>query len=171
MAEKVFRTDKFTFLGYTLLVLSYTLFFGTIVYKFGGFSFKSLIMILLIIPVAVYFFFLLKKKVVIDDTGIKVFGITGKKEFKWDEISEVSVSAGRRYFLFIADKDGNIAVVDDSTENFRELLEELKNRLPESKLSPNYGNVVKSYKRSYGSIALIYIASFILLFILIQTFL
>jgi hypothetical protein len=111
----------------------------------------------------------LKKKVVIDDTGIKVFGITGKKEFKWDEISEVSISAGRRYFLFIADKDGNVAVVDDSTENFRELLEELKNRLPESKLPPGFENVIKSYKRSYGSIALIYIASFILLFVLIRS--
>ena len=169
MAEKVFRTDKFTFLGYTLLVLSYTLFFGTIVYKFGGFSFKSLIMILLIIPVAVYFFFLLKKKVIIDDNGIEVFGITGKKEFKWNEISEVSVSAGRRYFLFIADKDGNVAVVDDSTENFKELLEELKNRLPEGKLPSSYENIINSYKRSFGSIALIYIASFILLFVLIRS--
>ena len=169
MDKKVFRTDKFTFLGYTLLVLTYSFFFGTIVYKFGGFSFKSLIMVLLIIPVAAYFFFLLKKKVIIDDNGIKVFGITGKKELKWNEISEVSVSAGRRYFLFIADKDGNVAVVDDSTENFKELLEELKDRLPEGKLPPSYENVIKSYKRSYGSIALIYIASFILLFVLIRS--
>jgi len=169
MAEKSFRTDRFTFLGYTLLVLTYTLFFGTIVYRSGGFSFKSLIMVLLIIPVAVYFFFLLKKRIIIDDTGIKVVGITGEKKFKWEEISEVSVSTGRRYLLFIADKDGNVAVVDDSTENFKELLEELKNRLPQSNLPPNYEEIIKSYKRSYGSLTLIYIASFILLFVLIRS--
>ncbi|WP_163328172.1 hypothetical protein GFV12_01435 [Desulfurobacterium thermolithotrophum] len=171
MIEKVFKTDKITLLGYTLLVFTYSLFFGTIFFKQSGSSFTSIIMVLLVLPVAAYFFFLLRKRVIVDQNGIKIIGITGKKEFSWNEISEVSVSPGRKYFLFITNKSGDVAVIDDSTENFKELLEELKKRLPKEKLSPNYENVLNSYKRSYGSIILIYVASLILLFILLKSLL
>ncbi|MEO2068069.1 MAG: PH domain-containing protein [Desulfurobacteriaceae bacterium] len=169
MDRKIYRTDKFTFLGYALLVLTYSLFFGLLVVRSGGVSINSLIFVLLVLPVAAYFFFLSRKKVIIDNEGIKVFGITGKKEFKWRDIQEVSVSAGRKYFLFIADKEGKLAVIDDSTENFKELLQEIKKKVSPNKLPENFDSVINSYRRSYGSIILIYIASLILLFVLFQS--
>jgi hypothetical protein len=169
MAEKVYRTDKIIFLGYALLVLTYSLFFGLLVAKKGGISISSLIFILLVLPVGAYFFFLSKKKIVIDDEGIKIFGVTGKKFFRWQDIQEVSVSAGRKYFLFITDKEGKLAVIDDSTENFKELLKEISKRVLPNKLPQNFDSVINSYRRSYGSMILIYIASLILLSVLLQS--
>lgn len=169
MDKRVFRTDKLTLSGYILLVLIYATFFGMIVYRSTGLSFKSLIMVLLIIPIVAYLFFLFKKKVVIDNDCISIWGLTGKKEFKWNDISDISLSSGRRQFLFITDKKGNVAVVDDSTDNFKELLEELKKRLPEDQLPEHFEDSIKAYKRSYMSLALVYLASLILLSVLIKS--
>ncbi len=166
--KKVFRTDTFTLVSYTLLVLSYSLFFGALIAKFGRLSLSSVLLLLLIIPVVAYFVFLLKKKVVLTDEGIEVFGITGRKRIKWSEVEEVSLTPGRRYFLFIVSKEGNLAVVDDSVSNFRELLKEVEERVPD-KVNENFDKLRESYKRSYTSNAVILIASLILLFILFKS--
>ncbi|TCK06228.1 PH domain-containing protein [Phorcysia thermohydrogeniphila] len=169
MAEKVFKTDKLTFLSYGLLVVAYALFFGLLFARTGGFSFKSAILLLFILPVLAYFFFLSKKKVVISDKGIKVFGLTGRKEFSWEDILEVSLSPGRKYFIFIGDKNGELAVIDDSTENFKELLREIGKRISRDKLPENYESLIENYRRSYTSPVLILVASAVLFFVILKS--
>ena len=170
MAEerKVFKSDGLTVLSYGLLVISYVLFFGALIVKAGRLSPGLMVFALLIFPVVAYFIFLLKKRVVITDEGIEVFGLTGKKFIKWNEISEISLTPGRKYFLFIADKNGKLAVVDDSFSGFEELLKEVKKRAP-SKIPENYDKVASAYKRSYTSNAILIVAALALLFILFHS--
>lgn len=169
MDKKEFRTDWFTLISYALLVVSYSLFFGALLYRSGKFSLTSVVFLLLVLPVVGYFFFLLKKNVTVSNDGIEVFGITGRKSIRWDEIEEVSLTPGRRFFLFISSKDGKLAVVDDSVSGFEELLREIERRVP-NRLSSNFKEIASSYKRSYTSNAIILIASLVLLFILIKSF-
>ncbi len=171
MAEKrVFRADGLTVLSYGVLVISYVLFFGALILKAGRFSPGLMVFALLVLPVVAYFVFLLKKRVVITDEGIEVFGLTGRKFIKWNEIEEVSLTPGRKYFLFIADKEGKLAVIDDSFSNFEEILKEVKRRAP-SKLPENYDRLVSSYRRSYTSNVVLIVAAAILLFILFNSIL
>lgn len=166
--KKVFKTEGFTVLAYGLLVVAYVLFFGALFLKSGRFSPGLLVFAVLILPVVAYFIFLLKKRVVITDEGIEVFGLTGKKFIRWNEISEISLTPGRRYFLFIADKDGKLAVIDDSFSGFDELLKEVKRRVS-SKLPENYDKVASTYRRSYTSNTILIVAALVLLFILFHS--
>ncbi len=168
--QLVLRTDRITLFAYTLLTLVYALFFALVVQKSGGFSVKSLILILLVLPVVAYFVFLSRKRVVISDEGIGIFGLTGRKWFSWDKIEEVSLSPGRRYFLFIATSDGELAIIDDTTERFEELLREILKRVDGSKLQENFENIASSYRKSYGSIILVYAASLILLAVILSSY-
>ena len=169
MADKVFKTDKLTFLSYGLLVVAYALFFGLLFARTGGFSFKSAVLLAFIFPIVAYFFFLTKKRVVISDKGIKVFGLTGRKEFSWEDVFEVSVSPGRKYFIFISDKNGNLAVIDDSTEDFKELLREIGKRISSDKLPEGYNSLIENYRRSYTSPILLLVASTVLFFVILKS--
>ena len=170
MDKKVFKSDGLTVLAYGLLVIAYVLFFGALIVKAGRFSPGLLIFAILILPVVAYFLFLVKKRVVISNEGIEVFGLTGKKFIKWNDISEISLTPGRRYFLFIADREGKLAVIDDSFAGFEELLREIKKRAP-SKIPENYDKVASGYRRSYTSNAILIIAAVVLLFILFNSLL
>ncbi len=170
MDRKVFRSDKITLFSYGLLVVAYALFFGALIVKASHFSPGLLVFLFLILPVAAYFIFLLKKRVVITDEGIEVFGLTGRKFIKWNEIAEISLTPGRRYFLFISDRKGNLAVIDDSFSEFEELLNEIKEKAP-SKLPENFDNLASGYRRSYTSSAILIIAAIVLLVILFKSLL
>jgi len=169
MAEKVYRTDRLTFLTYGLLIVAYALFLGLIVMKAGGVNSSFLILALFVLPVLAYFFFLLKKQVKIDDEGIEVFGLTGRKKIRWSEIRSISMTPGRKYFIFVEGKDGNLAVIDDSTENFIEVARELRRRAPD-RVSENYDVLLSSYKRSYTSVAILLFAALILIFVAVKSF-
>jgi Ca2+/Na+ antiporter len=170
MDKKVFRTDLITLFSYSMLVVSYSLFFGALILKFGKLTFSGVVLLILVLPILGYLVFLAKKKVALSESGIEIFGLTGKKFIKWDDVENVSLTPGRKYFLFFSSKDGKVAVVDDSVSNFKGLLEEIQRRIP-NKLSENFPQIASSYKRSYTSNAVILIASLILLFILIKDFL
>jgi len=169
MAKKVFKTDKLTFLSYGLLVVAYALFFGLLFARAGGFSFKSGLLLLFVFPILAYFLFLTRKKVTLSDEGIEVVGLTGRKSFRWEDVEEVSVSAGRKYFIFIGNKKGELAVIDDSTEDFEELLKEIGRRVPKSRLPENYENLIKNYRRSYTSPVLILVASVVLFLVILKS--
>jgi Ca2+/Na+ antiporter len=166
--EKVYRTDKLTFLSYGLLIVAYALFIAVIVKRAGGFSSSMLILFLFVLPVLAYFFFLFKKSVKITEEGIEVFGLTGRKKIRWEEIASVSLTPGRKYFLFIESKDGKLAVVDDSTENFVEVAREVKRRAP-VKLPENYDKLLDSYRRSYTSIGILLFAALVLIFVAVKS--
>ncbi len=169
--QLVFKTDRVTLFAYALLTFTYAVFFALVIGRSGGFSVKSLILVLLVLPVAAYFMFLSKKRVMISDKGIEVLGLMGRKSFSWDRVEGVSISPGRRYFLFITSVDGDVLVIDDSTEKFRELLEEISRRVDRSKLQQDFDKLISSYKRSYGNIYLVYIAALILLFVILKSYL
>ncbi|MEO2082879.1 MAG: PH domain-containing protein [Desulfurobacteriaceae bacterium] len=169
--KETFKTEKLTFISYGLLVVAYALFFFLLLKKSGGVNFSAIILLLFALPVLAYFLFLSVKKVVISEEGLEVVGITGKKRVKWEEISEVSAVPGRRNFLFISTKEGKLIVIDDSTENFKRIMEEVGKRVPEEKLSENYREALKNYKKSYGSQALILTAALVLIFLLLRSFL
>jgi hypothetical protein len=169
MAKKVFKTDKLTFLSYGLLVVAYALFFALLFARTGGFSLKSAVFLFFVLPILAYFLFLTRKRVVISDRGIEVVGLTGRKSFSWEDISEVSLSAGRKYFIFITDKSGKLAIIDDSTENFKELLKEIGSRVSKDKLPENYESLAENYRRSYTSPVLILVASAVLFFVILKS--
>ncbi|WP_457679760.1 PH domain-containing protein [Thermovibrio sp.] len=170
MAEKVYKTDKLTFFSYGLLIVAYSLFLGLLLKKAGGFNFSMLIFGLFVLPVVAYFVFLLLKKVRITEEGIEVFGLTGRKFIRWDEVSSVSITPGRKYFIFIESKDGKLAVVDDSISDFKGVAREIEKRLRD-KLPPNYDSVVSSHRRSYTSTLILIAASLFLIFVAIKSFL
>jgi hypothetical protein len=167
--KKVYRTDKLTLFSYALLVFAYMWFFFLLVERTGGFSGKSAILMVLVLPILLYFFFLIRKKVVVSDEGLEVVGFTGRKVFKWDEIKEITVSQGRKYFLFISGEDNKFAVIDDSVSNFTELANEIGKKVPKEALSKDFFDVIGSYKRSTSSVLLILIASAVLIFLLIKS--
>ncbi len=167
MAERVYRTDKLTFLSYGLLTVAYGLFLGLIFKKAGGFTSSLLILLIFVLPVFAYFLFLMKKSVKIDDEGIEVFGLTGRKRINWEEVRSISLTPGRKYFLFIEGKNGKLAVIDDSTENFVEVAREIRKRVPD-KVSENFESLLSSYKRSYTSVGILLLAAFILIFVALK---
>jgi len=160
--EKIYKTDKLTFLSYGLLIIAYALFLGLIVKRAGGFDSSIFLLMLFVLPVLGYFVFLFKKHVKISDRGIEVFGLTGRKKIEWEEIASVSLTPGRKYFLFIESKDGKLAVIDDSTENFVEIAKEVKKRAPIN-LPENYDSILNSYRRSYTSIGILLFAALVLI--------
>ncbi len=168
MDRKVFRTDPFTLFSYSMLVLSYSLFFGALILKYGRITFSGVVLLILVLPVLGYFAFLLRKKVVLSREGIEVFGLTGRKLIKWSDLESVSLTPGRKYFIFISSKDGKLAVIDDSISNFKELLEEIKRKVPNGKLNENFLQIATAYRKSYTSNFIILVASLVLLFILVK---
>jgi Ca2+/Na+ antiporter len=166
---KVYKTDKLTFLSYGVLVVAYALFMALLVYRAGHLTASAVVMALLVLPVFGYFFFLLRKRVVIDDEGIEVFGLTGRKKIKWNEVSSVSFVPGRKAFLFVEGKGGKLAVIDDSFENFPEIVEEVRRRLPKEYFPENFEQLTKSYKRSLFHLLLLLVAGLVLLFIVFKS--
>ena len=167
---KVYRTDKLTFLSYGLLIVAYALFLGLIVMKAGGVNSSFLILALFVLPVVAYFVFLMKKQVKIDDEGIEVFGLTGRKRIKWSEVRSISMTPGRKYFIFVEGEGGKLAVIDDSTENFVEVARELRRRAPD-KVSENYDALLSSYRRSYMSLGILLFAAVVLIFVVVKSLL
>jgi len=170
MEVKVYKTDKLTFISYLTLVIVYALFIFLLIVKAQGLNASSLILSLFVLPVIAYFVFLLKKEVKLSSEGIEVFGLTGKKRIKWEEVVSVSITPGRKYFLFIEGKGGKLAVIDDSTEKFKEIGEEIKKRVP-NKVAENFEEVLNSYKRSYFSTAVLLVAALVLIFVALKSFL
>jgi hypothetical protein len=164
---KVYRTDKLTFLSYGLLVVAYALFIAVIVKKVGGFNSLIFLIALFVLPVFGYFLFLLKKSVKITNEEIEVFGLTGRKKIRWNEIISVSLTPGRKYFLFIESKDGKLAVIDDSTENFIEIAKEVREKAP-VRLSEDYDKFLSFYRRSYTSIGILIFAAIVLIFVALR---
>ncbi|SMP18097.1 PH domain-containing protein [Desulfurobacterium pacificum] len=167
--KKVYRTDKLTLFSYALLVFAYMWFFFLLVERTGGFSGKSIILVVLILPILAYFFFLLRKKIVVSDDGLEIVGITGKKFFKWNEIREISVSQGRKYFLFITGEGDKFAIIDDSVSGFTEIAKEITKRAPQGAMKEEVITAISSYKKSISSVLLILIASAVLIFLLIKS--
>ncbi len=170
MAEKVYKTEKLTFLSYGLLIVAYALFLALITVKAGGFNSSLLILALFVVPVVAYFIFLLRKEVRIDEEGIEVFGLTGRKRIGWSEVRSVSITPGRKYFIFVEGEGGKLAVIDDSTENFPEVARELRRRVPD-KVSENYDTLLSSYKRSYFPLAVLLFAALVLIFVTVKSLL
>ncbi|WP_456456256.1 PH domain-containing protein [Thermovibrio sp.] len=170
MEVKVYKTDKLTFISYLTLVVAYALFISLLIVKAGGFSASSLILSLFVLPVVAYFIFLLKKEVRLSEEGLEVFGLTGRKKIRWEEVASVSITPGRKYFLFIEGKGGKLAVIDDSTENFKEIAQEIKKKVPD-KVQENFDELISSYKRSYLSTAVLLVAALGLIFIAVKSFL
>ncbi len=167
--KKVYRTDKLTLFSYALLVFAYVWFFFLLVERAGGFSGKSAILAVLILPILLYFFFLLRKKIVVTDRGLEIVGITGKKFFEWSEIKEVSVSKGRKYFLFVTGKNDKFAIIDDSISDFVELAKEIAEKAPKEAVKEEVFTVISNYKRSVSSLLLILAASIVLIYLLIKS--
>ncbi len=170
MEVKVYKTDKLTFISYLTLVIAYALFIFLLIVKAQGLNASSLILSLFVLPVIAYFVFLLKKEVKLSSEGIEVFGLTGRKKIKWEEVVSVSITPGRKYFLFIEGKGGKLAVIDDSTEKFKEIGEEIRKRVP-NKVAENFEEVLSSYKRSYFSTAVLLVAALVLIFVALKSFL
>jgi len=167
MEERTYKTDKLTVLSYGLLVVAYFLFFFLIVERRGGFSLELFVLFVLILPILGYFLFLLRKRVFINSQGIGVVGLTGRKFFKWSEIKEISLSTGRKGFLFITNKNGELILIDDSVSGFSEIATILKRKVPNA-VSSNFGMELSNYKKSRSSIYLILVAAFVLIFLLIR---
>ncbi|ADU96647.1 PH domain-containing protein [Thermovibrio ammonificans] len=167
--DRVFRTDRLTFLSYGLLVVAYALFIAFLVHRAGGVNFSAFILAVLVLPVFGYFFFLVKKRVRVTEQGIEVFGLTGRKEIRWQDVVSVSLVPGRKYFLFVESKDGTLAVVDDSFEEFPEIVRLVGEKAPKGSLSENYWEVAKGFRRSYLSPAILIVAAVVLIGIVVKS--
>ena len=167
---KKFRVHPLIMTGYTILIFSYTAFFIRLIEHYGKMSFGSLILLLLILPVFLYYLTLLFKEVNIDEDGIGVKGIFGKVKVKWEDISSVTVSKGRKNFIFLTSKDRKSIMIDDTLKDFELILRTIGEKVDKSALPEDWNDIIKSYKRSYFSIILIYIAGFLLLFVILKSF-
>lgn len=167
---KTFRTDNLTLSGYTLLTFIYALFFGKLI-SYYGFSLKSIIFIILVLPIAIYYLFILRKRVITTRDFIESINILGKNRINWSEIDKIIFTKGRKLLILITSKSGKNIIIDDNTENFRELLNTIVKNVDKERLPKDYQERIANYKRSYLTVILIYVVAVILLMIFIKPYL
>ncbi len=167
---KTFRTDNLTLSGYTLLTFVYVLFFGKLI-SYYGFSLKSIIFIILVLPIAIYYLFILRKRVITTRDFIESINILGKNRINWGEIDKIIFTKGRKLLILITSKSGKNIIIDDNTENFRELLNTIVKNVDKERLPKDYQERIANYKRSYLTVILIYVVAVILLMIFIKPYL
>ncbi|OMH40618.1 PH domain-containing protein [Desulfurobacterium indicum] len=165
---KDYRSSPLYVATYAVLTLLYFVFLGSVAVKYGV-NINFFVLAILVIPVLLRLVALLKRKVVVSDDGIEIRDLFKSGFVKWDDIESVGFSSRRRTFLFIVTKDKNGYLIDDSVENFKELLEEIGKRVDRNKLPENWQDIVNSYKPSYGGIALVVLAVLVIGYVILKS--
>lgn len=166
---KEFRTDKIYLFSYLLLSFLYIMFLGVVAFKYG-INANFFVLLLLMLPILVRVYSLLKKRVKISDEGIEIKDIFKSGFVRWDNIDSVGISVRRKVFLILSLKGGGAFLIDDTVENFNEILKEIETHLPANRLPENWEEAVSSYKPSRGGIFLVALAIVVILYVVFKSF-
>ncbi len=165
MAE-VFKTQKKQIAAYAVLLMSYALFVGVVIYKKGA-GIGVLILSLLALPVMYHLLLLIRREIRFEHKGISIKGAFSKNFLSFSDIKEAVIP--RRGFLAITTKD-KVFILDDTISNFKEMVIKLFEKLPEDKRPKNWKEIIEQLPKEKG-IPLLPLATIgILLFLALKVF-
>jgi len=167
---KKLKTDKVYLFSYLALSVLYFVFLGVVAFKYG-INANFFVLILLMLPILVRVYSLFKKEVELSEEGIKIKAVFKSGSVKWDDIDSVGLSLRRKVFLILSLKEGGAFLIDDTVENFPEILQEIEKHIDNAKLPENWKEAVSNYKPSKGGIFLVVLAIMVILFVIFKSLL
>ncbi|WP_456438164.1 PH domain-containing protein [Desulfurobacterium sp.] len=163
-----FRSLPLYIAAYAVLTLLYVVFLVSVAVKYGV-NINFFVLAVLVVPVLLRLVALLKREVVISEEGIEIRDLFKSGFVKWSDIESVGFSSRRRTFLFIVTRNKDGYLIDDSVENFKNLLEEVGKRVDKGKLPENWEDIVSGYKPSYGGIVLVTLAILVIGYVVLKS--
>ncbi|WP_456464957.1 PH domain-containing protein [Desulfurobacterium sp.] len=163
-----FRSLPLYIAAYAVLTLLYVVFLVSVAVKYGV-NINFFVLAVLVVPVLLRLVALLKREVVISEEGIEIRDLFKSGFVRWSDIESVGFSSRRRTFLFIVTRNKDGYLIDDSVENFKNLLEEVGKRVDKSKLPKNWKDIASSYKPSYGGIVLVTLAILVIGYVVLKS--